>query len=142
MLDSVTTSWLITAAELVAQRRGDEHRGLLFEGEEWTWSQVISESEIRAALLSDLRRPGPFHVGVLLENTPEYLFLLAGAAMSGAVIVGVNPTRPGAELANDIGKTDCQLLITDSAQANLLDGLDVAGGADRILVVDNPDYQR
>jgi fatty-acyl-CoA synthase len=142
MLERVTTSSLTTAAELVAQRRGDEHRGLLFEGGEWTWSQVISESEVRAAVLSDLRRPGPFHVGVLLENTPEYLFLIAGAAMAGAVIVGVNPTRRGAELANDIGKTDCQLLITDSAQANLLEGLDVAGGADRTLIVDNPDYQR
>jgi len=142
MRDRVTAPSLTTAAELVARRRGDDHRGLLFEGDEWTWSQVISESEVRAALLNDLRRPGPFHVGVLLENTPEYLFLLAGAAMAGAVIVGVNPTRRGAELANDIRKTDCQLLITDSAQTNLLEGLDVAGGADRILVVDNPDYQR
>ena len=50
----------------------------------------------------DLRQDGPFHIGVLLENTSEYLFLLAGAALVGAVIVGINPTRRGAELATDI----------------------------------------
>ena len=32
----------------------------------------------RAALLEQRRRPGPFHVGVLLENVPEYVFLLGG----------------------------------------------------------------
>ena len=89
----------------------------------------MAESERRGALLQDLRRDGPFHVGILLENTPEYLFLLAGAALVGAVVVGINPTRRGAELATDITKTDCQLLITDSQQRGLLDGLDLGMGA-------------
>ena len=82
-----------TAAELVRLRADDDHRGLLFESDEWSWRQVVAESERRAALLEDLRRDGPFHVGILLENTAEYLFLLAGAALAGAVIVGINPTR-------------------------------------------------
>ena len=92
--------------------------GLLFEATEWSWRQVVAECEIGgAALLTELRQDGPFHVGVLLENTPEYLFLLAGAALAGAVIVGINPTRRGAELAADITRTDCQLVITDSTPA-------------------------
>jgi fatty-acyl-CoA synthase len=102
---------------------------------------VVTESEIRGALLTDLRRDGPFHVGVLLENTSEYLFLLAGAAMMGAVIVGINPTRRGAELATDIVKTDCQLIVTDSSQRALLDGLDLGMDPARVLVVDSDDYQ-
>jgi acyl-CoA synthetase (AMP-forming)/AMP-acid ligase II len=105
-----------TAAELVRQRAEDDRTGLVFESRTWTWRQVVHEAELRGALLTELRRPGPFHIGVLLENTDEYLFLLAGAALVGAVIVGINPTRRGDELAADIRVTDCQLVITDSTQ--------------------------
>ena len=38
---------------------------------------------MRAELLVQLRRPGPFHVGVLLENVPEFVFLLLGAGLAG-----------------------------------------------------------
>jgi fatty-acyl-CoA synthase len=131
-----------TVAELVRLRADDDHRGLLFEGGEWSWRQVVEESEIRGALLEDLRREGPFHIGVLLENTSEYLFLLAGAALVGAVIVGINPTRRGAELAADIQRTDCQLVITDSTQRSHLDGLDLGLAPDRVLIADGDGYRR
>jgi fatty-acyl-CoA synthase len=131
-----------TVAELVRLRAEDDHRGLLFEGGEWSWRQVVEESEIRGALLQDLRRDGPFHIGVLLENTSEYLFLLAGAALVGAVIVGINPTRRGAELATDIQRTDCQLVITDSTQRAHLDGLDLGLAPDRVLIADGDQYRR
>ncbi len=108
---------------------------------QWSWRQVVAESERRGQLLLDLRTDGPFHVGVLLENTPEYLFLLAGAALVGAVIVGINPTRRGAELASDITKTDCQLLITDSTQQALVDHLDLGIDPSRVLVADGADYR-
>ncbi len=137
----MTAPRLATAAEVVARRADDDHRGLLFEGTQWSWRQVVAESERRGQLLLDLRTDGPFHVGVLLENTPEYLFLLAGAALVGAVIVGINPTRRGAELASDITKTDCQLLITDSTQQALVDHLDLGIDPSRVLVADSADYR-
>jgi fatty-acyl-CoA synthase len=129
-----------TAAQLVRLRAEDDGTGILFEGRRWTWREVVAEAEVRAELLLSLRREGPFHVGVLLENIPEYLFLLAGAALAGAVIVGVNPTRRGAELATDIRRTDCQLLITDSTQAGLVDGLDLGLDPSRLLVADDATY--
>ncbi len=52
----------------------------------------------RAALFDALRVDGPPHVGVLLDNVPEFLFWIGGAALAGAVVVGINPTRRGAEL--------------------------------------------
>jgi fatty-acyl-CoA synthase len=125
-----------TAAELVLARRDDPSIGLVFEGRTWTWAEVVSACAARAAFLSSQREPGPFHVGVLLENVPEYLFLLGGAALAGAVVVGINPTRRGEELARDIRHTDCQLVVTDRAQRPLLDGLDL--GAARVLVCDEP----
>jgi fatty-acyl-CoA synthase len=116
-----------TAAELVLGRAGDPNRGLVFEDSHWTWSQVVDEAVARAVVLRDRRADGPFHVGVLLDNTPEYLFLLGAAAVAGATVVGINPTRRGAELARDIRHTDCQLVLTDAAHEPDLAGLDLGG---------------
>ena len=48
-----------------------------------------------------------------------------GAGLAGAAVVGINPTRRGAELARDIRHTDCQLIVTDDSMRPLLDGLDL-----------------
>ena len=56
-------------------------------------------------------------------------------------MVGINPTRRGAELARDIRFTDCQLLVTDEAGAELLDGLALGVADDRILRVDSEEYR-
>jgi fatty-acyl-CoA synthase len=138
----MTDSPVSTASRLVRLRAVDDGTGLLFEGQQWTWRQVVGEAQRRAELLLALREDGPFHVGVLMENTPEYLFLLAGAALAGAVIVGANPTRRGEELAADIRATNCQLLVTDSAMAQLVDGLDLGLRRDRIFLADADSYGR
>jgi len=115
-----------TVAGLIAARRGDTTAGLRFEDQVWSWDDVVRESAARANVLLDRRRPGPFHIGVLLDNSPEYLFWLGGAALAGAAVVGINPTRRGAELERDIGHTDCQLIVTDEAGLDILGGIDVA----------------
>jgi acyl-CoA synthetase (AMP-forming)/AMP-acid ligase II len=129
-----------TIAELLELRRDDGHRALVFEGDTWTWSELVDECGIRAALLAELREAGPFHVGVLLDNVPEFLFLLGAAALGGATIVGINSTRRGAELARDVRHTDCQLVVTDTAHAPLLDGLDLGVAPERVLLVDTPEW--
>ena len=129
-----------TVAELVRSRADDDSVGLLFEDASWTWREVIAECETRAALFRELRQPGPFHVGLLLENTPEHLFLLCGAALAGATVVGINPTRRGEELAGDVRHTDCQLLVTASDQLEIIAGLDFGVRDGRTLVSDLPEY--
>jgi fatty-acyl-CoA synthase len=126
-------------AGLLLRRAADDAVGLRAEDDWWSWRQVVDESCRRAAVLERLRVPGPFHVGVLLENVPEYVFLLGGAALAGAVVVGVNPTRRGGELASDIAHTDCQVVLTDAAGAALLEGLDIGA---RIVLVDGAAYRR
>ncbi|MBV8561062.1 MAG: AMP-binding protein, partial [Acidimicrobiia bacterium] len=129
-----------TVAELLLARADDDHPGLLFGDRAWSWREVVAESARRAAVVRTLRRPGPFHVGVLLENGSEYLFWLGGAALSGATVVGINPTRRGAELARDISHTDCQLIVTDPAGRRTLGDLDTGVEMDRVLVAaDLPD---
>jgi fatty-acyl-CoA synthase len=123
-----------TIAELVRAREADRHTAYLFEGQRLTYDEYVRACTTRAAYLLDSRRPGPFHVGVLLDNTPEFAMWLGAAALAGAVVVGINPTRRGAELARDITHTDCQWIVTESKYEPLLDGLDLGPAADRRLV--------
>jgi fatty-acyl-CoA synthase len=94
-----------------------------FEDRTYSWRHSVQAAADRAAYLLANRHDGPFHVGVLLENTPEFAFWLQAAALAGATIVGINPTRRGAELARDIEFTDCQFLITDAERRPILDEL-------------------
>ena len=115
-----------TVASLLLARQDDDRLGLRFEDQTWTWREHVAESGRRAELLLQrCRTDRPFHVGLLRENVPEFSFFLGAAALAGAVVVGVNPTRRGAELEGDIRHTDCQLLVTDRQHLPLLDGLDV-----------------
>lgn len=116
-----------TVADLVLARAGDHRVGLVFEGRSYRWSEVVDQAVSRAAWMSAL--PEPRHVGVLLDNVPEHVFLLAGAALSGAVVVGLNSTRRGEELARDIRHTDCALVVAEFKEQ--VEGLDVAGGTNR-----------
>ena len=70
-------------------------------------------------------RGRPPHVGVLLDNTPDYLFALGGAAFAGATIVGLNPTRVGEHLLRDLTHTDVDLIVTEPAHLDDLAGLDL-----------------
>ncbi len=124
-----------TIAELLAARTDDPNPGVVAEDEMWTWGEVVAEAAARAALLEDLGVAGR-QVGVLLENVPEFVFLLGGAALSGSVVVGINPTRRGEELARDVRHTDCAVVLTEAGQAPLLAGLDLGGAA--VHLVDDP----
>ena len=125
-----------TVREQLLARRGDDHPGLVFEDETWTYDEVVRESCVRSAVLSALLDPDlPPHVGVLLENVPEFLFLLGGAALGGQVVVGLNPTRRGPALAADVARADVQLVVTDAAHADLLADVDVP-----VLPLDCPDW--
>ena len=130
-----------TVAALLLARRGDPRPGLRFGDDTWTWSECVQAGVDRAAWLAALRRPGPFHVGVLLDNVPEFSFLLEAAAVSGAVIVGLNPTMRGAELAAAVAHTDCQLIVTEGRHRGLLDGLDLPVGEERIFDIDTAAYR-
>src|SRR5262252_8049546 len=113
-------------AELLLAHAGADRTAMLFEDERWSWPEYVAECAQRAALLADRLPAGAEpHVGVLLENTPEYAFWLGAAILSGATVVGINQTRRGAELARDVRHADCAVVITDAALAPLTDGLDL-----------------
>ncbi|MGZ9886431.1 AMP-binding protein [Rhodococcus ruber] len=129
-----------TIAEMLLDRVGDDRLGLRTREQDWTWDAVVRESAARGALARSLRGDGPFHIGILLDNVPDFLFWLGGAALVGATVVGINPTRGAAELEAEIRYVDCQLIVTDTAGMAKLRGLDLGLGEDRFLLIDDPGY--
>jgi fatty-acyl-CoA synthase len=123
-----------TSADALRARAGDNNIGLVFEGDTWTWAEMVAEMSARAAWLRALTAGRPPHVGVLLDNVPGFLFTLGATILSGSVLVGLNSTRRGAELASDIRHTDCAVIVTDAEHAPRLAGLDL--GSARVVDVD------
>jgi len=94
---------------------------LVFEDAQLTWAETYRTACRYANLFLARRRPDrPFHVGILLENRPEFVLAELGAALAGAIMVGLNPTRRGAHLARDVVHSDCQLVITEGKFAAAL----------------------
>jgi fatty-acyl-CoA synthase len=124
--------------ELLLERAGDDSPALFFEDQSWTWREYVEACCERAEAFLSWRGDGPFHVGVLLENVPEYLFLSGAAVLSGATLVGINPTRRGAGLERDIRHTACQILITEDRHLPLLEGLSLDVAEDRRFDVASP----
>jgi fatty-acyl-CoA synthase len=94
---------------------------LRFGDRVWTHREFVTESYRFANLFLE-RTPvdRPLHVGVLLDNIPEYLFAFGGAALSGSCIVGLNNTRRDEHLLRDAEHTHCGLVITEPRHQELL----------------------
>jgi fatty-acyl-CoA synthase len=132
----------------VLARADDPGLGLWAGDLQMSHAEVVAAAAARGAWLRAGRAPGaraPFHVAVLLDNVPEFVFWLEAAALTGAVLVGANPTHRGEELVRDLTHTECQFLVTDSASLPLLEGARVGEGLGvvdatnpRVLVVDTP----
>jgi fatty-acyl-CoA synthase len=131
---------MTTVAAMLGARADDDHLGVMDAGGSWTWRQCVAEGAARGALARSMIGSQLPHIGVLLPNGPEYLFWLNGAALAGAAIVGINPTRRGEALAADIRATDCALIVTDTDGRELLQGLSLGLEEDRILVCGDPRY--
>ena len=95
-----------------------------FEDRTWTHAEALAESIRWANLFGSLPPSTPdgvLHVGLLLDNIPEYLFALGGAALSGSVIVGLNHTRRDEHLWRDIEHTHVGLVVTEPRHLGLLE---------------------
>ena len=116
-----------TLADLLRSRARDDRPGLIFEEQVWSWRAYVTECRIRAARLDAAAqtslRGGPLHFGVLFDNVPELPFLLGGAALSGHVLVALNPTRSVAELERDARATHIRLIVHEPSYAAVASGV-------------------
>ncbi|MFM1751993.1 MAG: hypothetical protein RL119_955 [Actinomycetota bacterium] len=134
----------LTFADYVRRRADDDNLAVLFEDQRWTYRQWCSEVAARASLWASIRQERgtgqPAHIGLLMENIPDFTMWLGAAAVTGSTIVGINPTRRGEELARDITYTECQLVIVDAALANLVEGLDLGGAT--VFITNSDSYRQ
>jgi len=105
-----------------------------FEDKLWTHGEYVANARRWANLFLSQRLDGPFHVGVLLDNTPEYLFAFGGAALAGATVVGLNHTRRGDNLLRDIAHTDVSLIVTEPKHEDLLSPIESKLPCDVLVV--------
>ena len=118
-------------------------RGIWSDDRLTPWSNAVRASAVRIAALRELiassssSPPRTPHIGLLLAGTPEYLHLLGAAACSELVVAGLNPTRRGEALIRDAALADCALILTDTDNEALLDGLDPGVP---VVSVDSPEW--
>ena len=115
------------AAALLRSNADDTERrdrpALRFADRVWTHAEYVAECHRFANLFLERRPAGASrgtHVGVLLDNTPDYVFALGGAALAGATVVGLNHTRRDEHLLRDVQHTDCDLVVTEPRHLALL----------------------
>lgn len=130
-----------TVAQLLRDRSDDPAVALLFEECSWSYREFVGECVRRSAYIESQRTPGEkFHIGILADSIPEFPMWIGAAALASATIVGINPTRRGAELQRDIAHTSCSMIITEKSYLPLLDGLDLP--ARTVLDVDSEEYAK
>jgi fatty-acyl-CoA synthase len=131
----------MTLGDWLRQRASDADDGdrvyLRFEDARWTFRETYREACRYANLFrAHLDPTKPRHVGLLLENRPEFVFAELGCALAGAVTVGLNPTRRGEHLSRDVAYADCQIVVTEPRFAALLgDALATPGAPSPLVLV-------
>ena len=105
VLETTVGGVLCAAAEAAP-----DHVGLLFARpgdparQQWTFADLLEESERAAASLLEWFEPGE-RVAVWAPNLPEWLLLEFGAALAGLALVTVNPMLRQRELLHILGNS-------------------------------------
>ena len=118
-------------ADSLAALSTTDDRGIRFDEEFLPWSQVVRRAHERIGAFHQLaERTGagssgtgedrhPPHIGILLDNSPEFVFWLCAAASSELVAVGLNDTRAPRALAADLATADVRVVVYDAGHADL-----------------------
>lgn len=89
---------------------------------EYTYGQLYRRSLEYGNMISRVRAAQGkadaerFHVGVFMQNRPEFFFILGGCAFTNSTLVGINNAQLGEKLAFDINNIDVDVLIVDNAR--------------------------
>jgi fatty-acyl-CoA synthase len=134
---NVTATSTPTVRQLVLDLAASDALAAVVDDTRVTYRDWVAGSVAAANALLARRTDGPFHVGVLLDNGPEFSTALAAAAIAGATVVGLNPTRRGAEMVRDVTHTDCQIILTEASHAELVSSLGIEMP---IVIMDRQDW--
>jgi fatty-acyl-CoA synthase len=106
---------------LAAADRDPDGEALVFEDRRLTYGE-LERRALRAARSLAALGVGPGgKVGVLMPNCPEFVELLFGASLLGAVMVPINSRFAPRELGYVVGNGDVEVLITSDLAAEHVD---------------------
>lgn len=106
---------------LRSAQRHPERDALVFPDGSQSYAQLWQAAVMRARSLHALGIGPGDHLGILLPNCPEYIELLLGAVLCGAVAVPINARNRAAELAYVVENADLKGLLTSDAISEYAD---------------------
>ncbi|MFQ3567387.1 MAG: o-succinylbenzoate--CoA ligase [Aggregatilineales bacterium] len=110
----VMIDWLASAA-----KSHPDALALLADERAWTYADLQTEVSALAGRLAAAGVKRGQHVSVLMASAPEYVFVVHALARLGAVIVPLNTRLTARELAWQVDRADCALLLHDEQYSSL-----------------------
>ncbi len=133
--ESLPPSWIFDRIEQWAARFPDRFAFALDDQQtvrEYRYADVLSESDaIAAGLASHGINPGD-RVGILMENIPQWVFVLLGAMRRGAVTVPLATLLPESHLDRIVQHAECRMIFAD--ETNLETARNVAERCGAVVV--------
>jgi crotonobetaine/carnitine-CoA ligase len=86
-----------------------------FEGKQYTYSEVLSQSRRVAAGFHGLGVKKGSHVAILMENCPGFIYTWFGLSLLGAIEAPFNPFHKGNILEYLINYSDAEILVISSS---------------------------
>ncbi|MFD3377459.1 MULTISPECIES: class I adenylate-forming enzyme family protein [unclassified Streptomyces] len=108
-------------SRLLAEAPADAE-AIEYQGDWWTWGRIqeTARGVVEALDAADLRAGA--RVGLVLENRPEHVAVVAAVIASGRCLVMLSPLQPAARLAADIAR--CELpVVVSGAEALAREGV-------------------
>ncbi|WP_433710344.1 class I adenylate-forming enzyme family protein [Nocardia sp. CA-084685] len=96
-------------AEAPADAEAIEH-----EERWWTWGMVQQTARTVDGALDSAGLHADARVGVVLENRPEHVAVVAAVIASGRCVVMLSPLQPAARLAADVARCELPIVIAGS----------------------------
>ncbi|MDE3031449.1 MAG: acyl--CoA ligase [Acidobacteriota bacterium] len=110
-----------TLRDIFDGARGVEQTFLVYEGEEWSFADVMrAADEFGDALVSHYGVRRGDRVAIAMRNLPEWIVAFAATISIGAVVVSLNAWWTAAELAFAIDDSDACLVVADVERSERL----------------------
>jgi long-chain acyl-CoA synthetase len=96
----------------------------------WTWGQIRACAREAEAVLERAGLGPAARIGMVLENRPEHVAVLAAVLATGRCVVTLSPLQPAGRLATDIARSELPVVIGGPgimARAGVLGAVTAAG---------------
>ncbi|WP_327186098.1 class I adenylate-forming enzyme family protein [Streptomyces sp. NBC_01334] len=98
-------------SRLLAEAAADAE-AIEYDGGWWTWGQVQRTARALVETLDAMGAQAGARVGVVLENRPEHVAVVAAVIASGRCLVMLSPLQPAVRLAADIAACEPPVVVS------------------------------